>query len=392
MQETNLSSAGLVNEDDTSLVLSDELLEDEDFELSSTTFSACLLVRDDNDLIPEWLSYHYHALNLRQLIVAVDPLSSESPSDILAKWRLMTNLDIAEWTDSDFMPQRFLNTGRAHEKFMPKKEDYPDPQARLEVGNHRYRQRVFLAQCMKRLRDKGHSWMMHIDTDEYIVPSKLTRQMKPDYLKIPSMREPNSVLRVLQQIVKQTPILVHYPCLSMMRVLFGSLESTTEELAEDTSSVQEHFNVRSFETLTFRHHADPRNMTQNGNPKVLLDLSAIPKEEFDDVVFSIHRPIRKFCHVSSNLDYSRFRRQPIAVNHYVGSWERYGRKSDKRRDRQKYDIKASVNKGVDDGIRPWLQGFVDTMGLSSAKTLLGRSHWDDPDGPLIANDPDSDLM
>jgi len=35
-------------------------------------------------------------------------------------------------------------------------------EAVMEVSNHRYRQRVFLAQCMKSFRQAGLSWVVHI--------------------------------------------------------------------------------------------------------------------------------------------------------------------------------------------------------------------------------------
>jgi hypothetical protein len=62
------------------------------------------------------------------------------------------------------------------------------------------------------------------------------------------------------------------------------------------------------------------------------------------------------------------------VNHYLGSWERYAKRSDKRRSRDIYDRKANVNRGKDDEyIRPWLQGFGDAMGHSTAAQLLNHN-------------------
>jgi hypothetical protein len=51
------------------------------------TFSACLLVKDDNQLLPEWLAYHYTIMPLRRLIVGVDPLSLTRVEPILDKYR-----------------------------------------------------------------------------------------------------------------------------------------------------------------------------------------------------------------------------------------------------------------------------------------------------------------
>lgn len=337
-------------------------------------FSACLQIKDDNEILNEWLAYHYFVLKLRHLIVAVDPLSSESPSDILRKWRDFTDLEIVEWHDPDFMPADFLRDGRPPRREMQKAKDFADSlseQDLIEIINHRYRQRVFLAQCMKTNRALNHSWVIHIDTDEYVVPSKLLRQMKPDYVKLNPMDQPNSVLDLLQQAVSKTSSYVNYPCISMLRVLFGSIESHREDR---DAMVPESFNSTAFETLRWRYHGLPHNMSVHGNPKVILDVAAIPDRFLPDVVFSIHRPVTEFCSRNNDLSFSNFRKQPIAVNHYLGSWERYSGRLDKRRSRAKYDQKANQRRGKDDGVRPWLKGFVELMGQGKAIQLLGEDY------------------
>lgn len=340
--------------------------------LPNATFAGCLLIKDDNLILSEWLAYHYHVIGLRHLIVAVDPLSAEYPTKILERWSSLTNMTIQEWNDDDFMPSDFLVYQKPPEKYMENATDFNkglSAEDILEISNHRYRQRVFLAKCMKNHRDKGNSWVIHIDTDEYVVASKLLRQMKPDYLKIPPMDQPGAVLDLLQQVVRKTSQQVSYPCISMLRVLFGSVESSKEEIYKH---VPPEFNARHFESLRWRYHALPHNMSLHGNPKVILDVSAIPEEKFpEDIVFSIHRPVQAYCHRNKEVAFTSFRKQPIAVNHYLGSWERYAGRNDKRRSRAVYDTKASVRRGKDDGNRLWLQGFVRTVGFELARQLLG---------------------
>jgi len=41
----------------------------------SFPFSACLIIKDDNIILSEWLAYHYTILPLRRLIVGVDVMS-----------------------------------------------------------------------------------------------------------------------------------------------------------------------------------------------------------------------------------------------------------------------------------------------------------------------------
>jgi len=195
--------------------------------------------------------------------------------------------------------------------------------------------------------------------------------MKPDYLTIPPMEEPGSVLNLIQQVVSKTSTLVSYPCISMLRVLFGSVESTDEER---NYQVPDTFNSSSFETLRWRYHALPHNMTIHGNPKVILDVAAIPTRFFPNVVYSIHRPVAAYCHKNKDLTFTNFRKQPIAVNHYLGSWDRYSGRQDKRRSRAVYDAKANQRRGKDDGVRPWLRGFVAQIGLGVASKLLGDAY------------------
>jgi hypothetical protein len=67
--------------------------------VSPFNFSACLLIKDDNQILPEWIAYHYTVLPLRHLIVAVDPFSLTSPKPILDEFSRL-GMDIEVWRDS----------------------------------------------------------------------------------------------------------------------------------------------------------------------------------------------------------------------------------------------------------------------------------------------------
>jgi hypothetical protein len=340
---------------------------------TSANFSACLLIKDDNAILNEWIAYHYHVLRMRRLIVAVDPLSSESPKSILDKWSSLTDLEISQWSDESYMPDYFLENGRPRDEFMQDQSDFDQEMTQqqiLEISNHRYRQRVFFAKCMRDLRDRGSSWVIHIDTDEYVVPSKLLREVAPSGLTIPSIEEPGSVLTFVQQVVSRR--LGNYPCISLLRLLFGSIESSEEERTEQ---VPPEFDAKNFETLRWRYHANPQNMKLHGSPKTIIDVSSIPEEFLPkEVVYSIHRPVEQFCQRNKDLKYDNFLSQSIAANHYLGSWERYSARADNRRSKETYENKAHLKHAADDGVRPWLTGFVEFVGLDLASELLGDTY------------------
>jgi hypothetical protein len=349
------------------------------------TFSACMLIKDDNDLLNEWLAYHYHVLNMRYLLVAVDPNSATSPTPIFDKWRRLTDLKIVEWSDQNFMPKVFLLTGyhispnlidgdATKSKWHEGHEDEEKVRAdNLQITNHRFRQVTFLAACLKHMKNHKKTWTMHVDTDEFVVVNPLLRnttQANVASVKIPSIREKGSIANVVKQFYND-PVMrakYNYPCISMPRLLFGSNETKDTTYPAD---VMEHFDVSKLETIRWQYHTDYDDQDRNAQPKVIVDVSVVPRSnDMFNKPFSIHRPSKELCRRIKQLDFKQLQRYPITVNHYTGSWERYFSKNDTRRSERAYNTKAHVAFGHDTYISPWLMGFVDNVGLKLAKQLL----------------------
>merc|ERR1712151_300287 len=156
--------------------------------------------------------------------------------------------------------------------------------------------------------------------------------MRPNYFRnlIKPIEESDSVFQLLQYQAKHFPDKVGYPCISILRVLFGSVESPIEIR---NTQIPPGFNSTSFESMRWRYHALPNNKTQHGHGKVILDVSVIPESYLlsDDIVFSIHRPYINICRSHEELQFESFMRYPISAAHYLGSWERYSARNDKRR-------------------------------------------------------------
>jgi len=64
--------------------------------LKNESFGACLIVKGDNDLLTEWIPYHYTLLPLRYLLVASDEGNPEDPNAVLQKWS-KSNTDLKSW-------------------------------------------------------------------------------------------------------------------------------------------------------------------------------------------------------------------------------------------------------------------------------------------------------
>lgn len=339
---------------------------------SNATFSACLILKDDNDILPEFLAYHFHSVRLRRLVVAVDPHSETSPRPILERWNNYMNITV--WEEKNYMPKEFMESYRTPTKYRLKhnnKWTRNQTETRL-VENHFYRQQVFLARCMEFLRQEGSTWVMHIDTDEYLTTSKLLREQPPSHIDIVSAQEPGSVLTVLQQAVRHSYETVNYPCIPVIRILYGNKELPKQPSVEG-------FSPQRFESLRWNYHASTNVIgsgTVNALGKFIIDVTAIPKRTLKEpVVLSIHRPFGSFCSRSDDMDYSHVAEQPMAINHYLGSWEQYSRRADPRRTRTAYQEKAlEANLHRDDGLKEWLSGFVASVGVDMARKLLGDSY------------------
>jgi len=167
----------------------------------------CLIIKDDNEILSEWIAYHYHVFNMRRLIVALDPTSLTSPAEILEPFEKNFGLNVSIWNDEDYTPdwwierqpierQAALNLVnptaiRICEKsckiYDPEPGNPFPSETGLEPGdeyvercNHIFRQRMFYGQCSLRIKEeaekeknkeKAIKWTVFTDTDEYMVPN-----------------------------------------------------------------------------------------------------------------------------------------------------------------------------------------------------------------------------
>ena len=160
----------------------------------------------------------------------------------------------------------------------------------------------------------------------------------------------------------------------MIRLLFGSVETVEEDWKV---SIPSGFERKQFETLRWRHHGPSKDKKMHGYPKVLVDVSKIPKRHLsNDIIYSIHRPFQKFCRGMGDVKYSDFEKFPITTNHYLGSWERYNARNDKRRSWDVYSQKANQTSGQDTWVDGWLDGFIKNVGEEKAAHLLGQHYLD----------------
>ena len=133
--------------------------------------SACLLVNDENPNLPEWIAYHYQTLPLRSLIVAVDPASRSSPSEILSRWNNSRLLDVQLWNDDDYLYETITTRQLDGTEVTKTKKRIV---VSRDIQGHRTRQNNFIVKCMAEFKRRNKTWVLLIDVDEYITFNRIT--------------------------------------------------------------------------------------------------------------------------------------------------------------------------------------------------------------------------
>ncbi len=339
--------------------------------------AACLLIMDDNHFLVEWLAYHYHAANLRKIVVAVDPKSTTSPLEILGRWK--ENIDITVWTsDDDYATKKDFGKMKAivSQTFTEKTPSLVD---------HRARQRLFYTSCLRTIKKDSEqtpqksAWTMMVDVDEFV---RVNYRISGNETSIPPIEQPGSVTSVLNllSLPEDSPSssepkwkeLRSSPCVPLPRVRFAS--NTENDSSKNQSP--------SFLTQSYNGHAKFNDQKRNKITKAIIDLSRVPYEDIA-TVDSIHMPIRTFC--SRRNRYFSPNDSLLIVNHYTGSYEQFTyRDNDARNeivaDGENTKTKVNVRNAehfkeqqkfgyppqTDDEIQPWLGGFhQEHQGLSN---------------------------
>eukprot|EP00980_Cylindrotheca_fusiformis_P025167 scaffold13207_cov143-Cylindrotheca_fusiformis.AAC.20 len=353
------------------------------------TTSFCLLIKDDGEILNEWIAYHYHVLNMRQLIVAVDPLSETSPEPILKKWEELFGMSIQVWRDEDFMPASFLRGEYDtiknyvfHFKFPSGIDNTTEGyQEQLTIiNNHRHRQHVFVSQCLRSLKGRledprNGNWVAHVDSDEYIVLNPEVRENINDVL-VPPVPSAGSLLNYLNDAFSVFPSTnLRRKCLLMPRILYiprTYYGKEKQRIIEETL-----WNVDRFETLRWEIHRDLSE--PSGFQKAIVDVAAIEKNHsiFEDGrIHSVHSPLPPSEEGECPLptmepDLMDVYQYPLAVNHYFGSLERYLSRNDTRKHKSIWRKKTRLKGEVSDGwIAGWLRSFVEEHGLEKVSQVL----------------------
>jgi hypothetical protein len=333
-------------------------------DVSDEHFSACLLVMDDNHYLIEWLAYHYHSLPLRRLIIASDPRSRTSPTEILSRYQGL--IDITIWQDSRFFPQL---------QRMAIMSDALNSNENKLLDLHRLRQRYFYASCMTQLHQENQTWTALVDSDEFITLNQNSLLHKSKNNK--RYKKSTTILKALKTATFARDIPAYSACVSMPRLFFGTKESTSLEIQ---NLVPDGFDASNFLTFNRRYTPNPQDTKTNRAGKAMMDVSQVDPFELQAANVNIHVPLKSACGKDSL--WIQNKNALFVVHHYVGTLEQWTFRQDPRKttsngtrsnttiSREQFHQQLAFDKNTDDSIRPWLQGLVDELGYNKTRQLL----------------------
>jgi hypothetical protein len=362
-------------------------------------FGACILVKDDNDLLYEWIAYHYTVLPLRYLVVGSDINSTQDPATVLNRW---TQANITDLHFTILQPKDFIyrHADCSNNSGLTKEILIHEYSAEWKMHHHHLlvdRQKAFVTTCTEILQKAGMDWTLYIDTDEFVVWNPWTNdddrnnftvdgsgsdsisskslQMRKTFANRRSVSDTKQYYSLIRHLQNKGDI---SECYTLPRLLVGALENRTCPVQYEVQDAQQlgranlHERFEHMSTLRFFQHAKKGDFSRSKYGKVMMDLSKISDETIRvELPRSIHRPYISHCGPAGSVN---FPNTLFYLLHYVGSWERYSARNDHRRDRRVWESRAFVDDDMSacsSMVFNWYLQFYRHVGEERTRFLLG---------------------
>jgi len=357
------------------------------------------MVKGGNNLLSEWISYHYTVLPLRYLLVITDADNPENPNSVLEKWTSaktnlnwwLTNVSLIDNVHGEFSTEKSQHFYR-----------FKHPVGRRQPNNTvalnqyvahvllKHKQSAMITYCTNFLKEKDVRWVTLYDTDEFLAINRIGIGEISEHEKslgkalttwnatydafgsrpnLPPMGSNATVVEIIESFERiQQPL---KSCHSVPRVSVGAFENFTCPGSEGTKEfVKANFDYQSLDTLRFQQHAEKENFSKNRYGKVIMDVSNINVKQTPS---NVHRPFKQDC----PRPFADFKKAPFYLMHYSGDWGKFKAKGDTRRGYEQWKERGGIRDSTSccqQEIHRWVSRFVDQVGLDRANYLLGTNN------------------
>ena len=334
------------------------------------TFAGCLMVKDDNQILPEWLAYHYTVMPLRHLIIGVDPMSYTQVERVVEKFqsigmKIMLLTGNEYWQDGRWFSIKLKN-------FDPKNHTTAHAH---NIATHR--QGKFFDRCFRILGRQGFSHTMILDTDEFFTYNQEWK-IEPE-----GTGNPELTSKVPKHVGRQNETLAHWidsgidplfskihtdeheGCMVIPRVLVSPEESPpgkTEMYLEDG------FNASYYQTVLYQSRGVHKFQGMQFG-KALLNM----KQYKYNPCANPHLPFNAcFSYGSQRAKPNLPWEYSIIVHHIIGSYELFT-SLNPFRVRHDFDVRKDLileHGSVEDVSKAgWVREFIKLVGKEKALEL-----------------------
>lgn len=241
---------------------------------------------------------------------------------------------------------------------------------------------------LKTLEHAQHSWVAHLDTDEFLLYNYLSSDEDSNYFlsntsgyqrmvkglrrnRLPIRQQLPMLLGEDDETTTIASFLAHTPVKPCIKIPGLQISAHESHLQNVTDNVPIGIDARLFMTLRHFHHGNKHGKFT----KCILNLKRIPLSVIQqEYVRTIHNPLGNVCgmHAESfiGMDYIA---SILRIHHYAGTVESFQqRQFDARRNRNKesFGQRNVKSMGITTDIRPWVTSFVHKMGKKEALRLL----------------------
>jgi hypothetical protein len=228
--------------------------------------------------------------------------------------------------------------------------------------------------------EKKWTWAMMGDVDEFLTlnhPSRVTHTNRKANATLwegtPKFTHGNtttSVAQLLSIFQQNNHSLYERICVGIPRLLFGphEKEKSDEYINQEMQQLPKGFEEEALMTYRYFYRA-PLGHKAGGFPKSFIDLSRFTPEDYDQLhKINPHKPVKKLCHARAY--YASLDSYAFMINHYVGSEEIWSFRNDSRRSMKTFQEYQQISTIIDQAAVGWIPGFVEKVGMKTAKALL----------------------
>mmetsp|Transcript_24752 Transcript_24752/g.54332 ORF Transcript_24752/g.54332 Transcript_24752/m.54332 type:complete len:492 (-) Transcript_24752:51-1526(-) len=369
------------------------------------SFGACLIVKGDNDLLAEWIAYHYTVLPLRYVLVASDVGNPENPTRVLKRWTA-ANTGLQWWAVdvnssvafqdnrygefSEKEAERYYKNKRRGSRLQTMQTnnsttnnntvavgvdvDVGDPKLLQYIAHSRlvHRQRELIGYCTNFMKNRGVHWVSMYDTDEFLAINRMgmeEEESKPNNsTNILSMNNtPNSpnttdktvpfdeiygIRPNLPPIESNATVVdiiqlfraLNRPlksCHTMPRVSFGAGHNFT---CPGSEPVKEFARANNFDLASLSTLRFQQHAAKEDYSKNRLGKVFVDVSNISESTLSMQpKNVHRPYKDECMRPFPVVKQSPFYLMHYAGGWERFKSKEDKRRGFEQWKELADVN-------------------------------------------------